>query len=285
VASKKIFITGIPKPPSQNPAFDFWLDDKTLVKKKLADAGVPVPRGGKAHTWRQARIIFEKIEKPVVVKPRLGSRGRHTTTNISTLDDMKAAYHRAKQLCHWVVVEEHLVGSVYRSTLVAGRSCGILRGDPPRVVGDGVHTIAQLVDIKNAARHANVSAITLSESHRKFLSRIGHVPDDVLAIGEKIDLLDNIGVRTGGNSADDTSNIHPDTVAILENAARVLGDPLVGLDFIIPDIGKAPQGQKWGITECNACPFINLHYDPLEGESRNVAGDVWDMIERRIDDF
>ena len=285
VNGKEFMFNGLPKPPSQKAAWDFWIDDKTIVKRTLATAGIPVPRGGSAHTWRGAKAIFNSIDKPVVIKPRLGSRGRHTTTNISTLAELKVAYKRAKQLCISIIVEEHLVGSVYRSTLIDGKSVGILRGDPPRVTGDGVHTIEQLVTKKNAARHSRVAEVVLSDMHDQFLAAEGLTRGTILSAGHTIDLIEKIGISYGGNSADDTSTIHPDTVRVLERAALPLGDSLVGIDFIIPDITAPPVGQKWGITECNACPFIDLHHDPVEGESRNAASAVWNMVEKRIDEF
>ncbi|MBI5470008.1 hypothetical protein HY968_01640 [Candidatus Kaiserbacteria bacterium] len=285
VKGKKIMFNGLPKPPSQKAAWDFWIDDKAIVKKKLEEAGIPVPRGGSACTWADAKKIFARIDKPVIVKPRLGSRGRHTTTNIVTLQELKAAYKRGKQLCFSVVIEEHLVGSVYRSTLIDGTSVGILRGDPPRVTGDGVSTIAELVTKKNASKHSRVAEVVLSDIHDRFLTVSGLSRESVLPAGHTIDLIEKIGISYGGNSADDTSNIHPDTVRILENAAVALGDSLVGIDFIIPNIEASPRVQKWGITECNACPFIDLHHDPVEGKSRNAASAVWDMVERRIDEF
>jgi D-alanine-D-alanine ligase-like ATP-grasp enzyme len=53
---------------------------------------------------------------------------------------------------------------------------------------------------------------------------------------------------------------------------------LLGFDFIVPDVTKSPDEQKFGIIECNAVPFINLHHSPLIGEPQNVAGALWDYI-------
>jgi D-alanine-D-alanine ligase-like ATP-grasp enzyme len=153
------------------------------------------------------------------------------------------------------------------------------------VTGDGIHTIAELIDIKNMSRHPLVSAVELSDVHIEFLAASGQKVGNVLPKGTEIDLIEKIGVSYGGTSADDTTRTHPETIRIIEKAGEVLSDPLIGIDFIIPDIEKAPAEQKWGITECNACPFINLHHDPVEGESRNVAGAVWDMITANIDCF
>ncbi len=67
---------------------------------------------------------------------------------------------------------------------------------------------------------------------------------------------------------------------MLEKAARVVDDPVLGFDFISLDITRDPDTVRWGIIECNAMPFINLHHDPLEGKPVNVAGLLWDYVLR-----
>jgi D-alanine-D-alanine ligase-like ATP-grasp enzyme len=225
------------------------------------------------------------LEKPLIVKPRLGSLGRHTTTSIQTLADLCVGFFRAKKLCYWVIVEEHLVGSVYRATFVDGVLEGVLAGEPPRVVGDGISAISELVALKNKLKNPKISEIVLEQVHGEFLARKGLSTKSIPKEGEVVDLLEKIGVSYGGNSIEVTEITHADIKKELTRAWDTLADPLIGLDFIIPDITASPYSQKWGIIECNGCPFINLHHDPVEGTPRNVAGKVWDYVERNLDKF
>ena len=136
IHGKKIIFESIPHRNIGDKQSDLWMDDKYTLKQKLEDKGIPVPKGGSVTSYDEAKILFEKLEKPVIIKPRLGSRGRHTTTFISTEEMLKNAFRSAQKLCHYVVLEEHLVGSVYRGTAVNGKIVGILRGDPPRISGN-----------------------------------------------------------------------------------------------------------------------------------------------------
>lgn len=283
VKGKKINFTGLPR-LSQGSA-EWWLDDKAELKKMLQRAGVPTPRGGGFSRFSPLLNLFRKLEKPVIIKPRLGSRGRHTTTNIWTEEDLKKAYISAKKLCHWVVMEEHLVGSVYRGTVIDGNLVGVLRGDPPRITGDGVHTIEQLVNIKNETRPKQISPVIINNAHLEFLSRAGHSLSEVLQKGTMIDLLEKVGISYGGSSAEVLDRTHPDTKNFLNLAGKVVEDPIIGFDFIIQDIERAPAEQKWGIIECNGTPFINLHHFPVEGTPVNVASAVWDFVEKNISKF
>jgi D-alanine-D-alanine ligase-like ATP-grasp enzyme len=259
-----------------------WIDDKALLKERLTKEGVPVSRGRSFVHWKDAEAYFATAEKPLIVKPRLGSRGRHTTTHISNLTDFKRAFEIGKQMGRHVIVEEHLIGSVYRGTIVDGVLMGVLAGDPPRITGDGVHTIRELIDIKNANRHERVKGIAVTDRMETFLKRLGYTPDTILKSGVTIDLSEKIGLSYGGNAREVTPLVHPKLHQELERAAKIVGDPFLGFDFISTDISADPDTVKWGIIECNTVPFINLHHDPLEGEPINVARAVLDYVERKI---
>lgn len=285
VRNKRIYFNGLPRPIRTDSGSELWLDDKELLKKKLQQADLPVARGGSFSRWDKILEMFRQLDKPVIIKPRLGSRGRHTTTNVFTVEELKQAFKIAKQLCHWVIMEEHLEGSVYRATLINGKLAGLLRGDPPRVVGDGVHTIAELIDIKNKTRHHLVSEVIIDNQHLSFLSRRGWALNSVPTGGEIIDLLEKIGVSYGGFRAEVIKETHPEIKNVMEQAAAVVDDPLVGFDFIIKDVTIPPQGQKWGIIECNGTPFIDLHHEPLAGEPSNVARELWNYVEENVERF
>ncbi len=98
-------------------------------------------------------------------------------------------------------------------------------------------------------------------------------------------LTEKIGVNYGGSSSEDYEICHPENKAMFEKAAQVLGDPIVGFDFIIPDITRPYTQQRCGFLEANSLPFINLHHDPLLGTPRNVACMVWDMMNLPIQNF
>jgi cyanophycin synthetase len=285
IQEKKFYFSGIPRLSHTSSGSEWWMDDKAVLKNKLQEAGIPVPRGGVFSRYEPLKKMFATLDKPVIIKPRLGSRGRHTTTTIFEEKDLKTAFVSAKQLCYWVILEEHLIGSVYRGTCIDGVLVGVLRGDPPRITGDGVHTIDELVGIKNANRHPDVRDVVLGSEHEAFLARRGFTFSSVLPPGKTIDLLEKIGISYGGYSAEVTDEMHPKTKEYLEAAAGVVGDPILGFDFIIDDIAASPDTQKWGIIECNGVPFINLHHFPIEGKPNNVAQHVWNFVEKNIDTF
>lgn len=276
---KEIVFFGLPRPIySQQDSLD-WMDDKRVFKIFCQKNNLPVPAGGSITRLRQAIKLFDSLKKPVIVKPRSGSRGRHSTTYVNTRSELTQAFKVAKQLCHWVMVEEQLLGPVYRATVINFELCGVLRGDPPQVIGNGVLNIKQLVENKNVNLPAEVKPIKLDNQAERFLRRQGLSFKDVPKNGIVVFLSEKIGVNYGGSSSEDYEICHPDNKALFTRAARALGDPIIGFDFIIPDITRSWQLQRCGFIEANSLPFINLHHDPLLGHPRNVAAKVWDMLD------
>lgn len=254
-----------------------WMDDKWELKKFLSARKIPVPYGKSVSKLEDAIKIFEKGRKPFITKPQLGSRGRHTTTHIYTKKQLIEAFKVAKKLCHYVVVEEHLVGSVYRGTYINGEVVGILRGDPPRITGDGVSSIKKLIALKNKNKHPEVANVMITSHLEKFLDRQGYTFKSILKKGLTIDLSEKIGTSYGGYRVEEISITHPKTIDYIKKAGDAMKAPIVGFDFIIEDITSDPDSQKWGIIEANSLPFIDLHHFPLEGEPINAAAKVWDL--------
>ncbi|MBI5139266.1 hypothetical protein HZA26_01505, partial [Candidatus Nomurabacteria bacterium] len=141
---KTITFDGLPRPDTSTSHALRWMDDKGIMKKKFKKEGIPVAPGGVAFTWRKAKQIFNNLKKPVITKPNLGSRSRHTMIHINTLEDLEVGFKKAKKLSPLVVVEEELRGYLFRGTLVNKKLVGVVKRDQPEVVGDGVHSVLEL---------------------------------------------------------------------------------------------------------------------------------------------
>lgn len=271
------YFQSIPVPPKMVRHEYGWLDDKFILKKKLTKAGIPAPRVRKIPFWVTPAGARIHLDKPVIIKPQSGSRGRHTTTNIQNDTDFKKAVTIGRQITPWLVEEEHLYGSVYRATVVGGKLVGFFRADPPEVTGDGSKTIRELVEEKNTHRSERLSDIVINDDVVSFIAREGYAPTSVLPRGLTIPLSAKTGRMYGGYTKEMFDLVHPRMHTIFEKAATVVGAPVAGFDLIIQDPTLDPDTQRWGIIECNSLPFIDLHYFALEGTPRNIAEHVWDL--------
>ncbi|HEX8280527.1 MAG TPA: Mur ligase family protein, partial [Chthoniobacterales bacterium] len=155
---------------------------------------------------------------------------------------------------------------------------------PAHVVGDGVHTIAELVEIVNrdprrGIGHEKVlTQITINEQAQRLLQQARYRTETVLPAGEIFHLRSTANMSTGGTAIDRTAEMHYENAEIARRAARVIGLDIAGIDFITPDITRPMNDAGGGIVEVNAGPGFRMHLQPSEGTPRNVAKPVIDML-------
>lgn len=279
---KTIVFDGLPRPSTSTSSALKWMDNKGIMKKKFLKEGLPVAGGGVAFSINGALKIFNSLQKPVITKPNLGSRSRHTLIHIDSPEKLIYGFKKAKKLSPLVVVEEELRGYLFRGTLVGGKLAGVVKRDQPEVVGDGTHTLRELMNQENERPERKgpiFHKIIIDPDAEIELKREGITMDDVPARGRIITFSQKTSRGVGGTTTEVTDMVHPENVAMLEHVGRFLKDPLVGVDFIIEDITKSwKEEQHCGIIECNSLPFIDLHHYPLFGTPNNVAGKLWDLV-------
>jgi D-alanine-D-alanine ligase-like ATP-grasp enzyme len=266
--------------PIQSEYLDFkkdW-DNKIVLKKELAKHNIPVPLYKKLPLIRFSKLerIFSKFSTPIIIKPQLGSRARHTITNINTLQHFKDAIGIASQISPHLVVEEHLSGYICRATVIGGVLAGFYIGEVPSIIGDGEKTIKELINEKNRKQNDRYQ-VRIEDELYDHISRFGFNIDDILPRGVSLSLSHRAGQLFGGHTKEMINELHPSFVPILEKAGEIVGLSVAGFDCIIPDPTKDESTQHWGIIECNTLPFIDMHYYALEGKPRNIAGMIWDL--------
>jgi len=296
-----IIFDGLPRPNFQESPALKWMDNKGIMKTKFLKEGLPVARGGVAFTKKTALKIFNNITKPVITKPNLGSRSRHTMIHINTIEDLVVGLKKAKKLSPLVVIEEELRGYLFRGTLIGGKLVGVIKRDQPEVTGNGINTIQELLEEENKRPERNgpiFHKIIFDKEAEEELKRQNVKLNDVLEKNKVVTFSQKTSRSCGGTTIEVTDIIHPDNIEMLEHVGKFLKDPLVGVDFIIEDITKSwkeparnasPSDtggeQHCGIIECNSLPFIDLHHYPLFGKPNNVASKLWDLVlpESKID--
>jgi D-alanine-D-alanine ligase-like ATP-grasp enzyme len=276
---KSIVFDTIPRPKHGNE----WMDDKDKLREHLPGYGIPMAKGGVCSSFEEACVLFDRSTPPVIAKPNRGSRSRHTTTHVDTKEELRVAFEKAQQLSPWVIIEEELVGLVYRGTVIGGKVIGILRREPALVTGDGTHTVRELIEIenRNPLRKGPIfHEIQVHDpEHDKELARHGMTLESVPPEGMLVTLSQKASRGLGGGATDVTDETHPDIIRILEQVAEIVEDPLIGIDFIVEDVTRSWKEQpRSGVLECNSAPFIDLHLSPLHGKPRNTPGALWDLI-------
>ena len=260
--------------------------DKDLTTRLLSAAGLPVPRQESVRTADQAAAVAERIGYPVVVKPLDGNHGRGVCLDLQDGDEVRTSFTVAKEQSRrgGVIVESYVTGRDYRCLIVDGRLVAVAERVPAHVVGDGQTSIEDLIELTNADPRRGVG-------HEKVLTRIkvdatavalladqGYKLGDVPATGETVKLTLTGNMSTGGISIDRTFEAHPENVEIAEEAARMIGLDIAGIDFICPDITEPVRETGGAICEVNAAPGFRMHTHPTIGEPQFISKPVVDML-------
>jgi cyanophycin synthetase len=258
--------------------------DKELTNRLLADVGVPVPGQRRVRSAEEAVRAAERLGFPVVVKPLDVSHGRGVTINIQNVEEVAAAFAIASEYTSSVLVEQMLTGRDYRVLVINGEVVAVSERVPAHVVGDGTHSIRELVDIVNSdprrgfGHERILTRIRVGHQAEMLLERAGYTLDSVLAEGEVFYLTATANLSTGGTAIDRTAEIHYENREMARRAAMVIGLDIAGIDIITPDISEPLREIGGGIVEVNAGPGMRMHLHPSEGQRRNVARPVLDML-------
>ncbi|ODS66769.1 MAG: cyanophycin synthetase [Acidovorax sp. SCN 65-108] len=263
--------------------------DKDLTKRLLHAAGVPVPLGKPVESVDEAWEVALKVGLPVVVKPQDGNQGKGVTVNITDRAQLEEAYKNAAEY-GTVMVERFLPGHDFRLLVVGDQLVAAARREPPQVLGDGQHTVRELVDLVNldprrGEGHAtSLTKIRLDDIAVARLALQDLTPDAVPAKGQRVILRNNANLSTGGTATDVTDDVHPDVAARAIAAAQMVGLHICGVDMVAETVLRPLEEQGGGFVEVNAAPGLRMHLAPSYGKPRNVGQAMVDKLYAHGDD-
>lgn len=258
--------------------------DKEETNKILGSLGLPVPRQELVQSEGAARRAARKIGFPVVTKPYNGNHGRGISIRLGSDEEVIEGFLKAQAISRSVIVETFCEGDDHRLLVVNGELVAATRRTPGHVVGDGTHTIRELVEIVNqdprrGIGHEKVlTRIELDAQAEMMMARAEVAADSVPEAGRIIYLRSTANLSTGGTATDVTDIIHPDNREMAVRAIKAIGLDVGGVDFLSTNIAESYKTIGGGICEVNAAPGFRMHVAPSEGKPRDAAGPVIDML-------
>jgi cyanophycin synthetase len=258
--------------------------NKNATKQLLTAANIPVPQGWVVNSVENLEEAINNIGFPIVIKPLDGNHGNGATINVQDVDSARKAFRRAQQYSEKVIAERYCTGEDFRALVINYKFVAAALRTPAHVIGDGIHTIAQLVEIVNSDPrrgfcHSNMlTRIDIDEVSLELLQQQGYGPDTVLLKDTICYLKPTANLSTGGTATDVTDEVHPDNKRLFERVARTVGLDICGIDVIAGTL-QTPLAENGGVViEVNAAPGFRMHLQPTFGQPRNVAAPVIDML-------
>ncbi len=258
--------------------------DKEETNSILRDLGLPVPKQIMVRNRSNAMRAAHRIGFPVVTKPLDGNHGRGVSINLRTDEEVETGFAKASDHGRMIIVESYIEGFDHRILVVDGELVAAAKRVPGHVIGDGEHTIEQLVDKVNedprrGVGHEKVlTRLEFDHQAERLLAKLAYDRDTVPAKDETVFLRSTANLSTGGTAIDVTDVMHPDNKEMAVRAIKAIGLDIGGVDFLTRDITESYRDAGGGICEVNAGPGFRMHVAPSEGTPRDVAGPVIDML-------
>jgi cyanophycin synthetase len=255
--------------------------DKELTRKLLSSVGVAVPSGRVASSPEDAWAAAESLGLPVVVKPQDANHGRGVSIRLEDRAAVEAGFHYAAKEGSGVVVERFIPGTQYRVLVVGDRAVAAAGGEADQVVGDGAHSVEELIALANQNPERGddsaqpLTTLVLDDISLELLRRQGLEKTSVPENGRTVLIHYN-----GDLTVDETDRMHPDVAANCVLAAQTVGLDVAGIDLIAEDISRPLDKQGGAIIEVNASPGLVMHLKPLVGKPRPVGEAIVDNLFR-----
>jgi len=183
------------------------------------------------------------------------------------------------------MVEKEFYGKEYRIFATNEKFVAATYRVPANVQGDGIHTIKELIQLKNkdprrgSGHKKSLVKIKIDKQLVDFLNsqkkKLTTIPkkDDIVYLRKTSNL------STGGDSYDVTDLVHPEVKKLMVKIVQSIpGLAYSGIDYMTKDISSPPTERNYIIVELNGSPMISMHHIPYNGKERDVAGAIIDQL-------
>lgn len=231
--------------------------DKFITRKILKDASLLVPDQISASN-KQEVIHFLKRHKRVVVKPSMGEQGQDVRVDLRCEAEVMEAVKKVPGPSESILVEQLVDGIDLRIIVIDYEVVAAAVRKPPMITGDGRRSIKALItklSRRRAAATEGESHIPIDDETKRCVKQHGYQMDSVLPTGVTIAVRKTANLHTGGVIQDVTPQIHPELLEAAALGAQALNIPVVGFDFMVPDI----MGSDYYIIEANERPGLANH--------------------------
>ncbi|MBE7636263.1 hypothetical protein GUA87_05365 [Sneathiella sp. P13V-1] len=239
---------------------DKLTSNKFHTHQILKSAGLPASESLAVTDARAIPLIIENLGFPLALKPLDGMRGNGVVLDIQTEEELRAAFKISSSDGGGVIAEKYCNGEDHRLMVLGGKCRYAVSRKRPSVVGDGKHSIEQLMDIENRSNPNRLglsyTLLQLKKSAAKDrqLASMGLDYTYIPRPGEKVVLHPIPNLQEGGDCENVLAKIHPANLQLAEDACRALDMKIAGVDFVSPDCSQPYWENGAIIVEINSMP-------------------------------
>ena len=279
--------------PLSSAAMMHIVDDKHHARGLVKKQNISTPESTYLRIFErdEFKAFAKKIGYPVVLKPNNLSRGEGVYTNIDSDESLDQNLDKISQLIgnetERILIEKQFIGDDYRFFVVDGEVLAVSKRARANVIGDGKHTVLELIQEKNKLRSQDRDLkhylIPTDEGKLGRLYREGRTLETIPAEDEHVIIRDESNIASGGEGIDFTGTAHKGFKDIAVRAVQAIpGFHYGGVDIIADDITASPTSSNYVVTEVEFSPgpLSMFHW---KGKDRDMANPVLDFYLRNLD--
>lgn len=220
--------------------------------------------------------------KRIVVKPLDRSLSLGLTTDIMTMPKALRAVKNAAEYSSGVLLQEQVFGDEVRFAVIDGKVSAALMRRTPRVVGDGVSTVAELVAAENEQRKAIDYTLV---QYPLLTADLIHKSVDMSAVpaeGEVVELSRATMISRGCSVSDVLEQVHPSYIEIVEGLVRELDAGFIVVDIFLKDFHEPAADDNYWFIEFNTSPVLKLFYSCRDGKMHDIIPVLAKAIDKKI---
>jgi D-alanine-D-alanine ligase-like ATP-grasp enzyme/acylphosphatase len=232
--------------------------NKIRTKMILSARHIPVP-SGKAYTEKNKALLdFHQRRKPQVIKPLDGAHGNGVSVAINSEVDFERAWILAKQYSKTIIMEDFKIGDELRLIVLDGKIIAAVCRVPAYVVGDGHHSIAELMSIKNEQRQRNPLTRAYPLKTTDYLTQVHELDETYIPEkGKYIRLAGASNIAQGGEAISLIDQLHPSFHDFAQCIYQTIpGATQIGIDVIVKNFTANAFDDNAIVIEVNSDPAI-----------------------------
>lgn len=269
--------------------------DKWKTNTVLDILELDIASWAKIDSEKDLPKVAKEIQFPMVIKPAGLTGGACVKVGIKNMDELKHAYQQVirelkqreedkgrsyRDYQKQIIAQKMVSGKDFRILVVDGKVEIVTNRIPARVIGDGSHSVSELIKIENKDPRRDITLpthtlkpIKIDSEVKKILKEQDLSLKDVPQKGQIVQVRKVASMSQGGITEDYTDKTHPQVKLICESIAKTIHTYALGIDVLANDISKPLTPENGCIIEVNTRPESYLNAFPVIGKQYPDIGE------------
>lgn len=268
----KTFITSrlrLPPPLTSSTAHSLSTNKSNtydLARQLSINVPITLEVGGSTKYTHNHKETLLKEMGTVVVKPQISSGSRGLTLDVVNAEDLTLALQNALEVSPTALIQKQFYGEEVRFVTIDGKVKVAMIREKAHVIGDGVRTVRQLIEVENKSRRNITNTLVeypLLDGNliEKELLESSKIPQ----FNERIELNKSTMIRGGASVKDVLEKVHSSYIDIVEKISKEFGSGYLAVDLMLSDYSVEANKDNYVFIEVNVSPALSMFYSCRDG--------------------